>query len=64
MAIICDVPETFMTYLKHIPNFKVLCKGIFKLSTLWHFTFTQGFLPTLLLISDVVLVEAFTKCFH
>ena len=34
MAIICYVSETLMLYLDPIPNFKVLCKGILKLSPL------------------------------
>ena len=32
VVIICDVSETPKIYLDDIPNFKVLCKGILKLS--------------------------------
>ena len=34
MAILCDMSETLMIYLDYIPNFKVLCKEILKLSSL------------------------------
>ena len=34
MGIICDVSDTLMIYLDQIPNFKVLCKVILKVSSL------------------------------
>ena len=34
VVIIYDVSETLKVYLDHIPNFKVLCKGILKLFSL------------------------------
>ena len=42
MAIICDTSEALIIYLDHIPNFKVLCKGILKLSSLKHYTSTES----------------------
>ena len=39
MAIICDMSEALMIYLNHLPNFLVVCKGISKLSPLYHLTY-------------------------
>ena len=38
MVIIFNVTVTLVTYLDHIPNYKVLCKDIIKVSSLEHLT--------------------------
>ena len=42
MVIICDMSEALMIYPDHILNFKVLCTGILKLSSLKHYISTQS----------------------
>ena len=42
MVVICNVAEILIIYLDHFLNFKVLCKGILKLSPLYHLTSTKS----------------------